>query len=165
MSIVPLPGVISTWTPASPAIWPAHAPDALTTNWIQTFAMLPSSSSRSVERRLDQLPRLDRAVGDPERAPDPPVERRLLREQRADLDLLAVDAARRAVGRECLDVVVGVVRRRDEVAARGLDRGRRDPAQHPVLGDALARRHLVLLDIATAGVEEAVVAARGAGAV
>ena len=48
MSIVPLPGVISTWTPASPAIWPAHAPAALHDELDPDLGLLPSRSLRSV---------------------------------------------------------------------------------------------------------------------
>ncbi len=48
MSIVPLPGVISTLTPANEAIWPAQAPAADTTSFVQTRETVPVRSSRSV---------------------------------------------------------------------------------------------------------------------
>ena len=52
MSIVPLPGVISTWTLASAAIWPAQAPAAETTNLVHTRDTVPVRSSRRVTSEM-----------------------------------------------------------------------------------------------------------------
>ena len=61
---------------------------------------LGAVEARVRQRRLDELPRLDRPVRHAEGPPDLPVERGLLREQVRDLHLVAVHAARVAVVRE-----------------------------------------------------------------
>jgi len=59
--------------------------------------------------------------------------------------------------------VGGIGRRGDEQPARILDSEGDDAAQHPVLDDALAGGFQVAPGVAPAGVEQAVIASRGAG--
>ena len=91
--------------------------------------------------------------------PGSPVQQRLGGEQLGERHGLGLDARRGACGWKAVEVVVRVVRGGDEVAAGELQRGRRDPPQDRVLGRAVARRQRIALDVAAAGVEEAVVAA------
>jgi hypothetical protein len=112
---------------------------------------------------VDEVPRLDRSVRQPEHSPDLRVEGWLAAKRFRDRDLLALDIGSGTRCREGVDVVFGVVRRGDEEAARRFDAGRRDPAQNAVLDDALSRRNGVLGRIAAAGVEEPVVPAGCAG--
>ena len=98
-----------------------------------------------------------------EGAADRWVQGRLPPEEFPDGSLLARDAGFDAGRCEPVGVVLGVVRGRDEQASGVLDAGRRDPSQHPVLDDALASGQRVLDDVATAGMEQAVVAATRAG--
>ena len=114
---------------------------------------------------LDELPRLHGAIGQLEGAADARIERRLAPERLGDRDLLAVDVGGVACRLEAGDVVVRILGRGDEQAARVLDARGGDPPQDAVLGDALARSERVLGDVAAARVQEAVVAAGGAGPV
>ena len=121
-------------------------------------AMLP----RAGEVRLDELPGLERGVGHAVRGADPAVQERLFGEELVERHRLRLDARGRARGGKPLDVVVRVVWRRDEQAAGGLDGCWGDPTQDAVLLDAVSRRDRVALHVASARMEEAVVAPAGA---
>jgi hypothetical protein len=108
--------------------------------------MLPGASQVGI----DELPRLERGVGDAVCGADLAREKRLGSEQRIERDRLRLDTGRGAGGRKAVEVVVGVVGCRDEVAAGRLDGGRRDPAQHGVLLGAVARGDRVGLDVSGA---------------
>ena len=113
--------------------------------------------------RLDELPGLHGAVRQLEGAPDGGVQGRLAPQRLGDRDLLAIDVGRGAGRGEGRDVVVGVGRGGDEVAAGILDAGRRDAAEDAVLGDALLRREPVLGHVPAPGVQEAVIPPGGPG--
>ena len=172
--------------PARSAIRPAQAPAALTVTRALTSVSSPLRTSRSsapvtsspsrwighggvvgkdvrlaaplgaARKRPHGLPRVDAGVGHPERARDPAVQARLLLERCVRLDLLAVDAGGAAALGEAIGVVRVVVRRRHEQPARVLDAVRDDPAQDPVLDDALLGRLGVLDHVAPARVQQPV---------
>ncbi len=118
-----------------------------------------TSRARVGDGSFDQLPRLQRAVGDAEGAADGGVERRFAAEEVGDIDVFAGDARGDARRGEPIEVLLGIVRRRDEVAAGILDAGRGDPPQDPVLGDALAGGGGVLDDVPAARMKQAVMPA------
>ena len=107
----------------------------------------------------DGLPRVDRRVGDGERAPDAGVQPRLAPQRLGDVDLLRRQLGLRAAGEELVAVGRVVVGRGDEQAARVLDAVRDDLAQDRVLDHALLGGDGVLDDVAAAGVQQAVEAA------
>ena len=150
-SIVPLPGAIASFAPAIAATCPPHAPAADTIWPAITRYSVPlrtsttrAASSRSPERSNPTtrwygraaLPRAAASATLPsisdhgstgrirngEGASDPGVEGGIPAEDLRDVHLRAIDVARRAQGGELVDVVVRIVRRRDEVAAGVLDR-------------------------------------------
>ena len=113
---------------------------------------------------FDQLPRLQRPVRHLESTPDRRVERRLPSQEVPHGHFLARHAAGRAGIGERRHVLVGVVRGSHEVAAGVLDAGGCDPAQDAVFVNALAGRQGVLGDVASARMEQAVVATARAAA-
>src|SRR5262249_25456679 len=79
-------------------------------------------------------------------------------------DLLDLDAGVPAPGQEQLGIVLGVAFEPAEEAARVLDGGCRDPADDPVLDDALPGRLGVPDGVAGAAVQQPVEVAGGPGA-
>src|SRR5664280_1727599 len=87
---------------------------------------------------FDELPWLHGAIRQLEGAADARIERRLAPERLGDRDLLAVHVGGVACRLEAGDVVIRILGRGDEQAARVLDARGGDPPQDAVLGDAFA---------------------------
>ena len=113
----------------------------------------------AARERPHGLPRVDRRVGDGERAPDAGVQPRLAAQRLGDVDLLRRQLRLGAAGEELVAVRRVVVGRGDEQPARVLDAVRDDLAEDRVLHHALLGGDGVLDDVAAAGVQQAVEAA------
>jgi hypothetical protein len=117
---------------------------------------------RRAGARPHELPGIERGVGDGEGARDLRVQARLAAPCFGDRDLLDWDPRRSAAFDELVAECGVVPRRADEQTPGVLDAVGGDAAEDRVLDDALPRCVRVLDGVASAGVEEAVVAARGA---
>jgi hypothetical protein len=157
--------------PAICTICAAHAPDAFSVKPAATSTSSPVSSLRSrapdagavvggpAGERPDGLPRVDRRIGNRERALDPRVQPGLHLQRLADRDLLRRQRTRPAPLHELVAVRGIVVGRDDEQPAGVLDAVGDDAAQDRVLGHALLGGDAVLDDVAPAGMQQAVKAA------
>ena len=112
--------------------------------------------------RSQHVEGVGRGIRDAEGAGDGRVERRLFLEHLRDADLRGLDVAFAAGVDPLVRVGRVVVGGRDEEAAGVLDGVRHDPAQDAVLLDALARRFRVAHGVASARMQQPVVAARRA---
>src|ERR1700733_13127954 len=109
----------------------------------------------------DQLPGIERGVGDEERAPDFGVHARLATERLANRDLLGWNACRPASLEELVSVLGVIPRSGHEEAARVLDAIGRGHTEDAILGDALARRRRILDRVGAPRVEQAVKSTSG----